>query len=660
MATASKYQTIADDVLRGVGGAENVASVTHCATRLRFRLHDRDRADRAAVEATPGVITVVEAGGQFQVVIGNTVNNVFEAISTRGVTTESAASGGFLARAIDLITSIFTPFLWVLAGTGLLKALLAVAVKVSPDWAASGAYAILFSAADAIFQFLPILLAITAAKRFKANVYVSVAIACALLYSATIAVIPGPDGATLTLDGFAAGGGELTFFGIPVVMMSYLSAVIPTILAVYAQSHLERLLNRAFPEALRNFLTPMVTVAVIVPLTFLAIGPVSDLLGRGLSGGINWLWDLSPVVGGLLLGAFWEVFVIFGVHWGFVPVMLQDIVDNGYSLLTGPLFAAVLAQAGAAGAVFLKTRNRDLKGVAGPATISAFLAGITEPAIYGVTLRLKKPFIYACIGGAVGGAIAAAGGSAAEGFVLPGAITLTSALNVGNFTLQLVGTGLAVVIAFVLTMTLGFTDIPNPPATDDTPADEAADGASGAAVAAGVAAGAGIGGAASPSGGGVGTATLTGTRVLEVLAPVAGTAVSLAAVPDAVFSSGALGAGAAVLPSDGRVVAPVDADVVSVLPHAYGLRTADGVELLVHIGIDTVQMAGAGFAPAVAAGSAVRAGDLLAEVDLAAVRAAGHDTSTVVVVTGGADPASVRPAAEGRVSSGDALLRVSV
>ncbi|MCG7285863.1 beta-glucoside-specific PTS transporter subunit IIABC [Cellulomonas sp. ACRRI] len=655
MATASKYQTIADDVLRGVGGAENVASVTHCATRLRFRLHDRDRADKAAVEATPGVITVVEAGGQFQVVIGNTVNNVFEAISTRGVTTEAAASGGFLARAIDLITSIFTPFLWVLAGTGLLKALLAVVVKVSPDWAASGAYAILFSAADAIFQFLPILLAITAAKRFKANLYVSVAIACALLYSATIAVIPGPDGATLTLDGFASGGGELTFFGIPVVMISYLSAVIPTILAVYAQSHLERLLNRFFPEALRNFLTPMVTVAVIVPLTFLAIGPVSDLVGRGLSSGINWLWELSPLVGGLLMGALWQVFVIFGVHWGFVPVMLQDVVTNGYSLLTGPLFAAVLAQSGATAAVFLKTRNRDLKGVAGPATISAFLAGITEPAIYGVTLRLKKPFIYACIGGAVGGAIAAAGGSAAEGFVLPGAITLTSALNVGNFTLQLVGSALAIGIAFALTMTLGFTDIPNPPATDETPAG-AGTGAGATGAAAAPTAGAALGSAS----GGTATATLTGTRVLEVLAPVAGAAVPLTAVPDAVFSSGALGAGAAVVPSDGRVVAPVDAEVLSVLPHAYGLRTAEGVELLVHIGIDTVQMAGAGFAPAVAAGSSVRAGDLLAEVDLAAVRAAGHDTSTVVVVTGGVEADAVRPAAEGRVSTGDALLRVSV
>ncbi len=193
MATASKYQTIADDVLRAVGGVENVVSVTHCATRLRFRLRDRERADKAAVEATRGVITVVEAGGQFQVVIGNTVNSVFEAVAASGVATEAASSGGFLARAIDLVTSIFTPFLWVLAGTGLIKAFLAVGARISPEWGESSTYAIWFTAADAIFQFLPILLAMTAAKRFKANLYTSVAIACALIYSATLPVIPGAD-----------------------------------------------------------------------------------------------------------------------------------------------------------------------------------------------------------------------------------------------------------------------------------------------------------------------------------------------------------------------------------------------------------------------------------------------------------------------------------
>ncbi|MBW0252489.1 beta-glucoside-specific PTS transporter subunit IIABC [Cellulomonas sp. PS-H5] len=629
MATASKYQTIADDVLRAVGGVENVVSVTHCATRLRFRLRDRERADKAAVEATRGVITVVEAGGQFQVVIGNTVNSVFEAVAATGVATEAASSGGFLARAIDLVTSIFTPFLWVLAGTGLIKAFLAVGARISPEWGESSTYAIWFTAADAIFQFLPILLAMTAAKRFKANLYTSVAIACALIYSATLPVIPGADGAEVTLDAFAAGGGELTFLGVPVVMISYLSAVIPTILAVYAQSHLERLLARFVPDALRNFVTPMITLAVIVPVTFLAIGPVSDIVGRGLSSGINTMWDLSPAVGGALMGALWQVFVIFGVHWGLTPVMLQDMVTQGYSLLTGPLFAAVLAQAGAAAAVLIKTRNRDLKGVAGPATISAFLAGITEPAIYGVTLRLKKPFIYACIGGAVGGSIAAAGGSAAEGFILPGAITVTATMGIGNFTMQLIGTGLAIVIAFALTMTLGFTDIPNPPAAE----------------------------APKPSGAaGGGVATALRTRV--VLAPVAGRVIALDAVPDAVFSSGALGAGAAVVPSAGRVVAPVDGEVLTVLPHAYGLRTVDGVEVLVHVGLDTVRMAGEGFAPAVTPGSQVVAGELLGEFDLAAVVAAGYDPSTVVVVTRSPDGVAVTASGHGSVSEADALLRI--
>ena len=458
MATATKHDQLAEDVLRGVGGAGNVKSVTHCATRLRFQLVDRDKADKAAVEATRGVITVVESSGQFQVVIGNTVANVFESLSGMpGVTTTDGdgSSGGFLARLIDLITSIFTPFLWVLAGSGLLKAFLAVWAKVDGEAAATSTYAILFAAGDAIFQFLPILLAMTAAKKFRANIYVAVAIASALIYSATIAVIPNADGASVTLQAFAQGGGELTFAGIPVVMVSYLSAVIPTILAVYAQSHLERMLNKVLPEAIRNFITPMLVLAIIVPATFLLIGPVADYAGQGLSNGVNWFWGLSPIIGGALMGAFWQVFVIFGVHWGFVPVMIQDLSVQGYSLLTGPLFAAVLAQSGAAAAVFLKTKNRELKEVAGPATISAFLAGITEPAIYGVTLRLKTPFIFACIGGAIGGAIAAAGGSAAEGFVLPGAITLTAALNIGNFALQLIGTGLAITIAFTLTMVLG-------------------------------------------------------------------------------------------------------------------------------------------------------------------------------------------------------------
>jgi PTS system beta-glucosides-specific IIC component len=329
--------------------------------------------------------------------------------------------------------------------------------------------------------------------------------------------------------------------------------------------------------------------------------------------------------------------------------MLNDIASDGYSVLTGALFPAVLAQAGAAFAVMLKSRNRQLKQIAGPAALSGFLAGVTEPAIYGVTLRLKKPFIYACIGGAVGGGIAAAGGSAAEGFVFPGAITIPATMNIGNFTMQLIGIGLAMAIAFTLTMVLGFKDLPEQAAA---PADAAPTPAPAPAPAAADATDtarfAGPGGAA----------TLTATRVVEVHAPVLGTAVALSEVGDAVFSSGALGSGLGIVPTSGRIVAPVDGVLASVMPHAYGLRTDDGVEVLVHVGIDTVKMDGAGFSPAVAAGDRVVAGSPLGSVDLDQVRAAGFDPTTVVLVTTTDSHDQVVPAAPGPVGPDDVVITV--
>jgi PTS system beta-glucosides-specific IIC component len=623
VATPSKYDLLAAEVIRGVGGADNVASVTHCATRLRFALKDRDKADKAAVEATRGVITVVESGGQFQVVIGNTVNNVYEAIVATGDVKPGGevAAGGFLAKAIDLVTSIFTPFLWVLAGTGLIKAFLALAGKLSPDFATSSTYAILFAAGDALFQFLPVLLAVTAAKKFKANVYTSLAIAAALIYSATIPVIADAKGVSMTLSAFD-GAGDLTFLGIPVVMVSYLSAVVPTILAIYAQAKLEHWLERVVPETVRNFVVPLVAVAVVVPLTFLAIGPVADLVGKGVSGGVNALWSLSPAIGGAVLGAFWQVFVIFGVHWGFVPVMIQDLTTQGYSLLTGPLFAAVLAQGAAATAVLIKTRNKELKEIAGPAALSAILAGITEPAIYGVTLRLKKPFIYGCIGGAIGGGIASAGGSAAKGFVIPGLITMSAAVDVGNFALQVAGTVIAMAIAFGLTMVLGFQDIPASAALDAAPA------ATGEVA----------------------------SEAVSVAAPAIGEVVSLESVPDKVFSSGALGSGLAVVPAVGEAFAPVSGTLITATSHAYGIKTDTGLEVLVHIGIDTVKLAGKHFTPKVVQGQRVTAGQTLAEFDAAAIEKAGYNPVVVMIVTNNGPFSAVVPVATGAIRMGETAL----
>jgi PTS system beta-glucosides-specific IIC component len=628
MATASKHDVLADAILSGIGGDSNVKSVAHCATRLRFQLDDRSKADKEAIEATPGVITVVEAGGQFQVVIGNTVSNVYDSLVARSsVTTGGAASGGLLARAIDLITSIFTPLLWVLAGTGLLKALLAVAVKIAPDFAATSMYAILFAAGDAAFQFLPFLLAVTAAKKFNANPFTAMAIVGALVYSATIAVIPGVDGAATTLKAFADGGGELTFLGIPVIMVSYLSAVIPTIIAVWIQSLVERFLTRYIPETIRNFTVPLVTIALVVPVTFLAIGPASYYAGMGMSNLVNWLWNLSPAVGGFILGGTWQVLVIFGLHWGFVPVIIQQLSTDGYSLLLGALFPSVLAMAGATAAVWIKTRNKDMRRIAGPATISAALAGITEPAVYGVALRLKRPFIFALIGGAIGGAIAAYGGSGTEGFVLAGGITITATINVGNFALQLVGTGLAIVIAFTLTMVLGFKDLPATSELTDEDTDTAA-----------------------PADG------VVQSEAYAVHAPVAGEVVALDQVPDKVFSSGAMGQGLAVIPVEGRAYAPIAGTLLTVMPHAFGIRDEQGLEVLVHIGLDTVELGGTHFSPAVTQGQQVASGDLLCEFDVTAIKGAGYNPITVMIVTNPGGYQAVVPVAEGTVEANTTAL----
>jgi len=480
--TPTKYEALADDVLRGVGGEDNIASVTHCATRLRFQLKDRTKADKAGIEATKGVITVVEAGGQFQVVIGNDVNRVYDALVKDGAVSGVAdplAKRGPLSRAIDLITSIVTPAVWVLAAGGVIKALLTVAVVIWPAFGATGTYAILTVAGDAVFQFLPVVLAITAARRFGANVYVSVTIAAALVYSATIAVIPDGTGATVSLNAFTSGGGALDFLGIPVVMMSYLSSVIPIVLAVWVQSLFEKVLDRVIPSIVRNFVVPLIVLVVLVPLTFLVIGPVANLVGEGLSIAVTWLLSLNPAIGGFVFSGLWAVVVMFGVHWAFVPVIFQDLADPGYSVMLAMIFPVVFSQAGAALGVLLRTKNRDLRTIAGPAVVSALAAGIAEPAIYGVNLRLKRPFAFAMIGAALGGALIGFGGSGVSTFVFTSVLTLGAALGVGNFAFMVIGCVVAVVVPLALVLIFGFKDLPQLAA----PAEPAAPVASTAPVA---------------------------------------------------------------------------------------------------------------------------------------------------------------------------------
>lgn len=634
------YRSLAEGIVDKVGGERNIASATHCATRLRLRLKDEAKADKAAIEKLPGVITVMQAGGQYQVVIGNNVPIVYAELGKITRLTdedgsgEPAAGGNLFNRFIDLISSIFQPILWPLAGAGLFKAFLSAAGQwnwLSPE---SQTYVILNAAADSIFYFLPLFLAITAARRFKTNQFTSMAIAGALVYPAIVALNTGD---------------PVHFAGIPVTMMSYTSSVVPIIVAVWLQGHLERSLNRVLPSVIRNFTTPLVTLAVMVPLVLITVGPVTTNAAEGVSSGVEQIFEFAPWLAGALMGGLWQVFVLFGLHWGFVPVMANDLATQGNSVLMGPLVPAVLAQAGATLAVLLRSRNLARREVAGPAAFSGFLAGITEPAIYGVNLPLKRPFYFGIAGGAVGGAIAAAGGSAATAFVFPSLLALPAFTEVGSFALQLIGTGAAVTIAFTLTFLFvdreseDTTSVPAPADGTAAVTPEEADAAAGWA-------------------GGAGAATMVATRTVDVLAPVSGRAVSLTDVPDKVFSSRALGEGIGIVPTDGRIYAPVSGTVLAAIKagHAYGIKSPEGVEVLVHVGIDTVNLNGRGFRTAVTQGQEVRAGDLLVDVDLDLVAEAGYDTTTLVVVTNTAQLAAVTPVETGIVEHGSRALRVQV
>jgi PTS system beta-glucosides-specific IIC component len=631
------YRSLAGDILQGVGGEKNVAGATHCATRLRLNLRDDAKADTAAIEKLPGVITVMKAGGQYQVVIGDNVPTVYAELGKitkltgddAGASDEPVAHGNVFNRFIDLISSIFQPVIWPLAAAGLLKAFLSMATQFGWLGPASQTNVILAATADALFYFLPIFLAVTAAKRFKTNQFTSMAIAGALVYPSIVAL--------------SAQAEPVNFAGIPMVMMNYTSSVLPIIVAVWLQGYLERFLTRVLPSAIRNFTTPLLTLLVMVPLVLLTVGPVTTFAAQGLSAGINAAFTFAPWLAGAVMGGFWQVFVLFGLHWGIVPGMLNEIATQGYSLLMGPLVAAVLAQAAATLAVMFRTRNKARRAVAGPAALSGFLAGITEPAIYGVNLPLKKPFYFGITGGVIGGAIAAAGGSGATAFVFPSLLGLPAFSTVGNFGLQLVGTGAAVAIAFLLTFFFG-------------PREEAAAAASDAGTSVPETPAATAAAAAEP----IPASASAGT--IEVLAPVAGQAVALADVQDKVFASGAMGKGLGIIPAEGRIYAPISGSIKAAMKtgHAFGIKSEDGVEVLVHIGIDTVQLQGRGFESAVTRGQQVRAGDLLAIVDLDVVTEAGYDTTTLVMVTNTAQLAGVEPVTGGTLDQGDTAITVQV
>ncbi|WP_322922918.1 beta-glucoside-specific PTS transporter subunit IIABC [Paenibacillus campi] len=616
------YEKLAKEIVQGVGGEQNVASLVHCATRLRFTLKDQSKADKTKLEHMDGIITVKESGGQFQVVIGNTVPEVYAAIGqvstilddTKKDTTSTTAKKGFGAI-IDVISSIFAPLLGVMAGAGILKGLLLIASNVGWLSTKETTYTILMATADSLFYFLPLLLAVTTARKFGGNTFTALTIAGALVYPSIIELKT-----TST---------ETVFFGIPVIMMSYSSTVIPIIIAVIVMSKLEKLCNRYIHESVKNFVTPLISLVVMVPLTLIVFGPFGVYVGNAIATGLIAAFGFSPLIAGAIMGACWQLFVIFGVHWGLVPVFINNIAVHGRDGIKPAAAASVFAQTGAALGVMLRTKNKKLKTLAGSATLSA-LFGITEPAVYGVTLPLKRPFIAGIIGGGVGGAIIGQAGTEAFASGAPGLLTLPIFYGPGGqgFPGLLIGITASFLISATLAYVLGFKD----PVEEEAPSAAPVTPTSGTA----------------------------GQIDEKVLSPIAGHIVPLTEVPDPAFASEAMGKGIAIEPTAGRVVAPFDGTITVAFKkkHALAIVSDHGAEILIHVGIDTVKLEGKPFTLHVQEGNRVTAGQLLLEMDLEQIRNAGCATVTPIIVTNTFEYEDVLPLRQGSVQEQQELLGI--
>lgn len=609
-----QYKELAQDILARVGGRDNIVTLVHCATRLRFKLKNSGLADAESLKENPGVIMVVESGGQFQVVIGNQVPEVYQAVRAEaGLSDDTPVSEttdgektSALGRLIDVVSAIFTPFLGVMAASGILKGILSLAVVCGWLTTTNGTYQLWFAASDALFYFFPLVLGYTAGKKFGGNPFITMAIGGALTHP-------------LMTQAFETGATEY-FLGIPVTFINYSSSVIPIIFSAWVSCRIEKLSNRVLPSAVKNFFSPLFCLAIVVPLTFLLIGPAATWLSQMLAHGYQFIYSVAPWVAGGVMGAIWQVCVIFGLHWGLVPLMMNNMAVLGSDTLMPLLLPAVMGQVGAALGVFLRTRDAKTKTLAGSA-VTAGIFGITEPAVYGVTLPARRPFIFGCVAGAIGGAIIGISNTHVYSFGLASVFTLAQTIPPGGLDATvwgaIIGTAAAAVIACLLTVLAGMPR--STPQEQVVPAVVGED---------------------------------------DILSPMSGSVLALDQVPDTTFASGLLGSGVAIIPAVGEVRAPFAGEVASlfVTKHAIGLLSDSGIELLIHVGVDTVRLNGAHFTSYVQPGDRVKPGDLLLSFDRQAILDAGYSLATPVIISNSDTFSAVETIAPSAVTSGQPLL----
>lgn len=602
---ASKYDGLARIIIQNVGGKSNIASLTHCITRLRFKLKDESKANTDLLKDTDGIVTVIQSGGQYMVVIGNHVPQVYDAVVSVGHLESLAQKPGdnedddgpkekmnpFNAF-VSIVTGVFTPFLGVLCACGIIKGFLALFVAIGILDGAGGTYNILYSLGDAAFYFMPVILGYSASKRFKLPEMEGIIIGCAMLYP------------------YVLSSSEMdisNIFHIPVIMPAagdYTSSVVPIICAVAFAAWFEKLYKKFIPDTIKMFAVPLITCVVTFCLTFWVIGPITSLLSNGLSACFIAINNFSPILMGLVVGALWQVLVMFGLHWALIPLAVVNMQTLGFDMILTGMIGTTFAQTGAALGIFLKTKDKKIKALC-PAAIISGLAGVTEPAIYGITLPKKMPFIRTCAIAGIAGAIVNALG--VKGYTMGGlgVFAYTNYINTSSNDMH--GMIIVIVVSLIALAAgavcefLFYKD--TPAKTEDKKGGESVRGQQ------------------------------------TIASPLSGEVKQLSEVEDEAFSTGALGRGFAILPTEGKLYAPVDGEVSTFFPtgHAIGLLSDGGVEILIHVGMDTVKLNGKGFTPKVAQGTKVKKGDLLLEFDIPAIKAEGYSVMTPVVITNSDD-----------------------
>ena len=586
------YEKLAVDILEAVGGKENVIKASRCATRLRLVLKETPKDADKKVSKLTGVITVVETGGQFQVVIGMHVGKVFDKLSSLtnldNSNDEEEPKISILNRVIASMSAVFAPFIYVLAAAGILQGCLILINMVNKSFISTGIYEVLSFISWTPFTFLPIFIAITASKHFKCNTYIAVA-CCAALVSPSWAEIASR----------IAGGEVVTFLGISLAETTYTSSVLPPLFLVWLLSYVEKFIEKKLPDAVKPLFTPFLCMVIMVPITIVIIGPLSDGVATAIANGYNYLYSVAPTVAAAVIGGLWQIVVIFGVHWGVTPMNIANFEMNGMDTFQAFQTMAVIAQVGAVVGVFIKSRSMATKNVALSAGITGIF-GITEPSIYGVNLKLKKPFIAGCIAGAVAAVVASLFNTAYYVYAgLPGILTIVNAIsddNPSSIIGMLLGSAIAFFGAIIIVQIIGTAE-----------KEEKVE---------------------------VSAQSLKEVEK-EIKNPITGKVIALEDIKDPVFSSGAMGKGIAIEPKDNKVYAPFNGTVefVANTKHAIALRSEEGIELLIHVGMDTVKMNGVGFNLKTEVNSTVKEGDLLLEFDIRKIEKSGYSLVTPVVIT---------------------------